>query len=968
MTRGRILDLRAYAAYMYRGDLGQGRALAAEAREIAVRTGDRELEMLSSASLGTVALLAGEPRPDLLARAIELGRASATFRLGRWPEVEQARQSVWAGDLGQARALFDRLFAMTARSGLEFQRPYRLVDLANLELAAGNLAVAARLAGDGIESAGDAGNGPIIAWLRYPDGLAAAHLGDHERAGAAAAAMRAWGTERGELPRLLMAHHVAGVDALARQDVTTARRELDRGLVVARRAGQAHPGVVPVLPDALEAAVAGGDVTSAATLAADLDGQASALSLPWVDAAARRGRGLATLAAGRADAAVADLATAAAAFDELGYGLDAARAIRWHGLALARAGSPAAAERALVAARGRFESLGARPWAEQTPTRGGRPLSVADRRVVELVAAGRRNREIAGDLHVSVGTVEAALTRIYRSRGCALPLRAGPLGGRSARARAGRLGYRRRVTRAPPPGELRPVGRDRELAQLQDVVAGAAAGPRFVVVTGDAGIGKTTVWRAALDDHRRAGHVVVATRPSEEELHGPLTGLFDLFEDVDGGADVVAAELDPLDRGRAVLAVLRAASARAPVVVAVDDLQWLDAVSTHALRYALRRLSAEPVVLLATQRGGEPAGDVAPPGRVEEIALAPAPTAHRRDRPSRHGRGVQPGAGPRHRPGRWEPAVRDSAERRPLAEGDLFGPASAPTLRTAMAARLEALPDDTLAATRVSGGVGPATSDALERACRAPAAAATAMAKRWPSACSYTAMTGWSASPTRCWRRWSSTGSIRWPAATSTPTWPGWCPNPTPGPATSRSHGATPTRGWPPSWRGHGPSRRRGGAHAAVAAELADHSVRLTPVDEVAAWTRRSLTAMSLRRPPAARTGVGGGGRVAGPRLARALPPASRRSRCVSSSTSTTARTSSVASWTTSSTIGGGGGGCSSCSGGCSVRTAGRSPRPSTSATRPWPWLAPMATPTSRCSRRRRWRRRPSSPASHGRD
>ena len=417
LTRGRILDLRAYAAYMYRGDLGQGRTLAAQAREIAVRTGDRELEMLSSASLGTVALLAGEPRPELLTRAIELGRASGTFRLGRWPEVEQARQSVWAGDLGQARSLFDRLFAMTARSGLEFQRPYRLVDLANLELAAGNVAVAARLAEDGIESASDAGNGAIIAWLRYPYGLAAAHLGDHEEAAAAGAAMRAWGTERGELPRLLMAHHVAGVDALARQDVATARRELDRGLAVARRAGQAHPGVVPVLPDALEAAAAGGDAPSAATLATELDRQAGALSLPWVDAAARRGQGLATLAAGRAAAAAADLGAAAAAFDELGYALDAARAQRWNGVALARAGSPAASVRALTGARVRFESLGARPWAEQTPTPGGRPLSATDRRVVELVAAGRRNREIAGDLHVSVGTVEAALTRIYRTVG-----------------------------------------------------------------------------------------------------------------------------------------------------------------------------------------------------------------------------------------------------------------------------------------------------------------------------------------------------------------------------------------------------------------------------------------------------------------------------------------------------------------------------------------------------------------------
>ena len=296
LLRGRLLDLRAYLTYMYRGDLPRARQMATEALAIADRHGDAELQMLAAVNLATTALLAGAPQPALMERAMELGRHVRGMRLGRWPDVEQARHDLWGGHLAAARVTFERLQQMTAESGIEFQRPYRLGDLAAVELAAGHLALAAQLADDGIESATDAGNLPVVMWLRYPDGLAAAHRGDHERAMAAAAAMETWGFEHDELPRRLMAHHVRGVLALASDEAPVAQAELLAGVGLARRAGQAHPGVVAVLPDALEAAADAGATTLAAELAAELDGQAAALELPWVDAAARRGRGLAATA------------------------------------------------------------------------------------------------------------------------------------------------------------------------------------------------------------------------------------------------------------------------------------------------------------------------------------------------------------------------------------------------------------------------------------------------------------------------------------------------------------------------------------------------------------------------------------------------------------------------------------------------------------------------------------------------
>ncbi len=69
--------------------------------------------------------------------------------------------------------------------------------------------------------------------------------------------------------------------------------------------------------------------------------------------------------------------------------------------------------------------MGAEPWAAQAraelarvvPGRRAGELTATETRIAELVVLGRRNREIAGELFVSVATVEAHLTRIYRKLG-----------------------------------------------------------------------------------------------------------------------------------------------------------------------------------------------------------------------------------------------------------------------------------------------------------------------------------------------------------------------------------------------------------------------------------------------------------------------------------------------------------------------------------------------------------------------
>ena len=424
VLRGRVLDLLGWLLGMYRGQLGRGITVSAEALAIAEQEHDPVLEMLAAGTLSTTSTLAGRPRPDLMVRALSLAAVTEGPLLGRWPPLFRARQCLWGGWLPEARDRFGAMLEAFIRLGVEFQRPYRLCELAQLEVSAGNLERAVDLGEDALEAAHDSANPQATAWACYPAGLAHVHRGDESRAREAAAELRMWGADHDQPPRTMMAAHVLGLAALARGDASAATTELAPALALAERLGYRHPGYIPLLPDLIEASALAGDRATCRRLSAELDGQAAALGVPWVDAAATRAHGLLALAAGD-DAAAEALGEAAATFDSLGYRLDAARAVFLRGRALRRAGRRGDASAVLAEARARFAEMGAVPWetlaaAELEQIAPGRPsgaLTPTEQRIADLVALGRRNREIAGELFVSVATVEAHLTRIYRKLG-----------------------------------------------------------------------------------------------------------------------------------------------------------------------------------------------------------------------------------------------------------------------------------------------------------------------------------------------------------------------------------------------------------------------------------------------------------------------------------------------------------------------------------------------------------------------
>src|SRR4051794_15329840 len=157
----------------------------------------------------------------------------------------------------------------------------------------------------------------------------------------------------------------------------------------------------------------------------------------------------------------------------------------------------------------------------------------------------------------------------------------------------------------------RVVGRERELAAVRSFLAGSEA--RALVLSGGAGIGKTTLWEAGIQIAREHGARVLAVRPHAAEAGLAFAGLIDLCDGVGAGAfaelprpqrralelallrvEPAAGEPEPEPHAIALglRGVLRALAAERPVVLAVDDIQWLDRGSTEALLFAVRRLAS----------------------------------------------------------------------------------------------------------------------------------------------------------------------------------------------------------------------------------------------------------------------------------------------------------------------------------------------------------------------------------------
>ena len=194
------------------------------------------------------------------------------------------------------------------------------------------------------------------------------------------------------------------------------------------------------------------------------------------------------------------------------------------------------------------------------------------------------------------------------------------------------------------------VGREAERAAIESFLALVPGGPAALLLAGEAGIGKTTIWRAGLELAATLELDVIVTRPSEAETRLPYAGLVDLLGAV---ADADVAALPPAQRRALEVALLRSEptgavidrhavavgllrvlgrmSGRRPLVVAIDDVQWLDEATRVVLEFAARRLTSERVGFLIAARSSRAKADALrlvealPSERTATIDVVPLP-------------------------------------------------------------------------------------------------------------------------------------------------------------------------------------------------------------------------------------------------------------------------------------------------------------------------------------------------------
>lgn len=402
--------------------IDEAERLAREAL-LAARAAGPEVEVRALPALAWSLVLQGRPLSELQPVGV---RPPGGILFETFLERPLAVGLAFRGETAEARSIFEQVAREAEARGEGRAMSVITIQRCELELRSGEVGTAERL----LEELGQ--------WVSLDElstvygrlrAVAAALRGDP-------AAVSAWAGKvlRAADPEVLPAwdrlesHRALGIVALFSQDAGEAVSQLAPIWEHTRRHHVRDPGAFPVAGDLVEALLLAGDAAAAREVLEELQRDATEQRHPWGLATVGRCSALLRLHEGVGDEAATTLEEAATEFGTFGLGFDRARCLLALGREQRRSKRSGAARQALEEAAAEFERLGCMGWADQARGElarvsgrrrqsGDDRLTPSERRVADLAAAGRSNKEIAAELFVSVYTVEEHLSHAYSKLG-----------------------------------------------------------------------------------------------------------------------------------------------------------------------------------------------------------------------------------------------------------------------------------------------------------------------------------------------------------------------------------------------------------------------------------------------------------------------------------------------------------------------------------------------------------------------
>ncbi|WP_158578760.1 helix-turn-helix transcriptional regulator [Spongiactinospora rosea] len=185
------------------------------------------------------------------------------------------------------------------------------------------------------------------------------------------------------------------------------------------------------------------------------------------------------------------------------------------------------------------------------------------------------------------------------------------------------------------------VGRDGELAGLRDALDRSPHRGGTLILRGEAGVGKSALLAAARTEAAGRRLRVLRIAAVQAEFRLPFAGVDTLLRQLAGGA-AVSGQDNPYQVALTVLTLLTEAAEDRPLVLSVEDAQWLDQPSWEALAFVGRRLEADPVLLLMAMRDGEETEARLAGAGLAELRVPPLDQAHAAALLDRHAPGLRP--------------------------------------------------------------------------------------------------------------------------------------------------------------------------------------------------------------------------------------------------------------------------------------------------------------------------------------